>query len=125
MMAPEVELEKSVEITEVAIEKIQEVMKQYEETLYLRLFVQGGCCGVQMGMALDRQVRDDDIIMDKGPLKVVVDPMSFQYVQGSKVDYMTEGDGGFVITNENLAQMQGAACDPAGAGCGCGPGGCC
>ncbi len=122
MMVSNSELEKTVELTETALEKIQEVMKQYDEELYLRLFVQGGCCGIQMGMALDRQIREDDIIVDKGILKVVIDPMSFQYVQGSKVDYMTEGDGGFVITNANLSQMEDAAC---GTGCSCGSGGCC
>ncbi len=124
MLQPEIDLENTVEISDLAIEKIQEVMKQYEGDLYLRLFVQGGCCGVQMGMALDRQIRDDDIVVDKGPLKVVIDPMSFQYVQGSTVDYTLEGNGGFVIKNENLAQMQGNACGPGG-GCGCGAGGCC
>ncbi len=114
-----------VELTDIAKEKIMEIMAQYGEELVLRILVQGGCCGFQMGMTLDKKVNDDDVVVDTGNFMVAIDPNSFEYVKGSKIDFDETGSGGFVIDNPFLREMAaqtGAACSscgPATGGCGC------
>jgi iron-sulfur cluster insertion protein len=77
----------------------------------LRVFITGGgCSGFQYGFTFDELLADDDTVIEKEGVTVLVDPMSFQYLAGSVVDY-TEGLEGsrFVINNPNAT-----------ATCGCG-----
>ena len=46
----------------------------------------GGCSGFQYALALDEK-HDDDHIFDVGGIRVLVDPASLQYVDGSTVDF--------------------------------------
>jgi len=71
--------------------------------LKLRVFVTGGgCSGFQYGFSFDEKQNDGDLAIEKGGIKVVVDPLSLQYLMGSKVDY-TEGLQGarFIVDNPN------------------------
>ena len=82
-----------------------------DPTLQLRIFVTGGgCSGFQYGFAFDDERKDDDVRVERGPVKVVVDAMSLQYLAGAEIDYEDKLDGArFVIRNPNAA-----------ATCGCG-----
>ena len=77
----------------------------------LRVFVSGGgCSGFQYGMALENQIRDADLTYEMHGVKVVVDEISINYLQGSTVDYVDTLMGtGFKIDNPNAV-----------ASCGCG-----
>ena len=71
--------------------------------LKLRVFITGGgCSGFQYGFTFDEDVAEDDTIIDREGVSVIIDPMSFQYLVGEEVDY-TEGLEGsrFVINNPN------------------------
>jgi len=86
-------------------------MEEENEELKLRVFITGGgCSGFQYGFTFDELAAEDDAIFEADGVQLVVDPMSFQYLVGSEVDY-TEGLEGsrFVINNPN-----------ASATCGCG-----
>jgi iron-sulfur cluster insertion protein len=71
--------------------------------LMLRVFVQGGgCSGLQYGFEFDEQVQDGDTCVENQGVKLLVDPMSFQYLGGAEIDYREGLEGAqFVIRNPN------------------------
>ena len=117
-------------VTEMAVSKITELIDTNaakkgleKDSLFLRVYVAGGgCSGVQYGMALTTDKRDDDTIVDVSNIKIVVDPMSITYLDGASVDYIDHELGArFKITPpENLSM--GSSCGTGG--CSCGSGGC-
>lgn len=93
-----------IKITESAKNKISEILKEEDdESLKLRVFVQGGgCSGFQYGFSIDNEQNDDDIVVDFGSLKVLVDYMSSQYLMDSEIDYIEDLTGSsFNIKNPN------------------------
>ena len=100
------------EITEVANQKIGEVLKQQSEPVYgLRVsVVPGGCSGFQYAMSLATGAEDGDWIGEYGGVKVLVDPQSAPFLSGARIDFVeTLEASGFRITNPNAVS-----------GCGCG-----
>ena len=93
-----------IEVTDSAVKKVQMLLEEEENPeLKLRVFVTGGgCSGFQYGFSFDEKQNDGDLAIEKGGIKVVVDPLSLQYLMGSKVDY-TEGLQGarFIVDNPN------------------------
>lgn len=71
--------------------------------LMLRVFVQGGgCSGLQYGFEFDEQMQDGDTCIENQGVKLLVDPMSFQYLGGAEIDYREGLEGAqFVIRNPN------------------------
>src|SRR5579862_6880559 len=70
--------------------------------LKLRVFVTGGgCSGFQYGFTFDEVQNEDDSVMEKNGVQLLIDPMSYQYLTGAEIDY-TEGLEGaqFVIESE-------------------------
>ena len=77
--------------------------KRKNDNLKLRVFVSGGgCSGFQYGFTFDEVINDGDTEVVKNGVKLLIDPMSFQYLVGADIDY-TEGLEGaqFVIRNPN------------------------
>jgi Fe-S cluster assembly iron-binding protein IscA len=62
----------------------------------------GGCSGFQYGFTFDEVTNEDDTVMEKNGVSLLIDPMSYQYLVGAEIDY-TEGLEGsqFVIKNPN------------------------
>jgi len=60
----------------------------------------GGCSGFQYGFSFDENTNEDDTVVNNKGAQLLVDPLSFQYLVGSRVDY-TEGLEGsrFVVEN--------------------------
>ena len=77
--------------------------------LKLRVFVQGGgCSGMQYGFEFDEQVQDGDTLVQNMGVKLLVDPMSFQYLSGAEIDYRESVEGSqFVIRNPNATTTCG------------------
>lgn len=102
----------SINLSASAVRKVSDLVSEEEnDDLKLRVFITGGgCSGFQYGFTFDELTADDDTIIEREGVTLLVDPMSFQYLAGSEVDY-TEGLEGsrFVVTNPN-----------ASATCGCG-----
>jgi len=102
-----------VQLTDIAAQKVQEFMSgQVAEgdVVGLRVGVKGGgCSGFQYALALDER-RDDDHVFEISGIRVLVDPASMQYVDGSTVDFTESFMGsGFEVSNPNVV-----------ASCGCG-----
>ena len=77
--------------------------------LKLRVFVTGGgCSGFQYGFTFDEVTNEDDMVMQKNGVTLLVDPMSMQYMMGAEIDY-TEGLEGaqFVIKNPTAVSTCG------------------
>ncbi len=98
--------------TDSAADKVKALIEEEgNNDLKLRVFVTGGgCSGLQYGFTFDELLNDDDTVMEKNGVKLLIDPMSYQYLIGAEIDY-TEGLEGaqFVIKNPN-----------ANSTCGCG-----
>jgi len=73
------------------------------ENLKLRIYiVGGGCSGFQYGFGFDEKMNEDDIIIEKDSVKIVVDALSVQYLMGAEVDYTENLQGAqFVVRNPN------------------------
>ena len=87
-----------------AVDKVRELLlEEGNPELKLRVFVQGGgCSGFQYGFTFDDVVNDDDTIVDKRGVALLIDPMSFQYLVGAEIDYKDDIEGAqFVIRNPN------------------------
>jgi len=99
-----------IEITESAAVKIKDILaEENNPNLKLRMFVQGGgCAGFSYGFTLDEETNDDDWNIEKDGINVLVDSMSYQYVQGATVDYKEDIHGSqFVIQNPNAQSTCG------------------
>ena len=100
----------TINLTDAAVRKVQElVADEQNDELKLRVFITGGgCSGFQYGFTFDELAADDDTSIESDGVTVLVDPMSFQYLAGSEVDY-TEGLEGsrFVINNPNATTTCG------------------
>ncbi|HEX9179301.1 MAG TPA: iron-sulfur cluster insertion protein ErpA [Burkholderiales bacterium] len=90
--------------TDSAAIKVKQLIEEEGNTeLKLRVFVSGGgCSGFQYGFTFDEAVADDDTVMEKGGVTLLIDPMSYQYLVGAEIDYQENAEGAqFVIKNPN------------------------
>lgn len=90
-----------------AVSQLKDIIKkQGKNDTALRVYVSpGGCSGFSYGMSLDDERADDDQTFDYEGVKVVVDPFSLQYLEGSEVDYVEAlMGGGFTVQNPNAVK---------------------
>ena len=96
--------------TDSAAEKVKAlIVEEGNDDLKLRVFVTGGgCSGLQYGFTFDEITNEDDTILEKNGVQLLIDPMSYQYLIGAEIDY-TEGLEGaqFVIKNPGATSTCG------------------
>ncbi len=122
-----------VEVTEKAAREIKRVFEsQGQPDGMLRVYVSGGgCSGLSYGMAIEDTTEEGDQVFDQNGVKVVVDPKSYMYMAGARIDWATDQmmGGGFKIENPNAAKSCGCGHSfqpneegevPEGAAAGCG-----
>ena len=113
MATTEVRTESVITLTPRAAEKIRGLMAEEPagEAEVLRVAIQGGgCSGFEYALGFDRGAQSGDHELEFHGVKVVVDPFSAPYLQGSTVDFLeTIQESGFKIDNPNAT-----------ASCGCG-----
>ena len=93
-----------------AVAKLQELFtEENNPNLKLRVFVQGGgCSGFSYGFTFDEVQAEDDFDFVAEDVKVLVDSMSMQYLQGADIDYKEDDmSASFVITNPQAASTCG------------------
>lgn len=110
--------ETAINFTDAAATKVKSLIDEEQNPkLNLRVFITGGgCSGFQYGFTFDETINDDDIVIEKnvqqdddggdeggsGTVKLLVDPLSFQYLQGADIDYREDINGAqFIIRNPN------------------------
>ncbi|PVZ15775.1 MULTISPECIES: iron-sulfur cluster insertion protein ErpA [unclassified Pseudomonas] len=100
----------ALQFTQGAAVKVKTLVEEEgNDRLKLRVFVTGGgCSGFQYGFTFDEDVAEDDTIVEREGVSLVVDPMSFQYLSGAEVDYQEGLEGSrFVINNPNASTTCG------------------
>ena len=98
-------------VTERAAERIARILKGEAQESVLRVSVEGGgCSGFQYRLEVERGGTAEDLVIARGGATVVIDPVSLQYLTGSKLDYVDDLIGAsFQVVNPNAT-----------ASCGCG-----
>ena len=99
--------QKMITVTPKAAEKIIEFMKaEDEKPEYLRVYVQGGgCSGLSYGMGFEKAPEEDDLVMEEGGIKILVDSYSIDHLKGANVDYIESLMGsGFKINHPNVVK---------------------
>jgi len=94
----------SVILTDSAVTKISTLIaEENNPNLKLRTFVQGGgCSGFQYGFTFDEDENDDDFVIERSDIKILIDSMSMQYLSGAVIDYKEDLSGAsFSIKNPN------------------------
>ncbi len=104
------EMPTAIIFTDSAAAKVKNLLdEEGNDALKLRVFVSGGgCSGFQYGFTFDDVLNEDDTVMEKNGVHLLVDAMSYQYLVGAEIDY-TEGLEGaqFVIRNPNATSTCG------------------
>ena len=96
--------------TDAAATKVGELIRgEGNPALMLRVFVQGGgCSGLQYGFEFDENAQEGDTQVENLGVKLLIDPMSFQYLTGAEIDYREGLEGAqFVIRNPNATTTCG------------------
>ena len=98
-------------LTESAAKRVAAIAAKQAKPAILRLSVEGGgCSGFQYKFDLTDAPEGDDMVSETDGVKLVVDPISLDLIEGSQVDYVEDlGGASFKVTNPN-----------ASSGCGCG-----
>jgi iron-sulfur cluster insertion protein len=96
--------------SDAAATKVRELIaEEGDERLMLRVFISGGgCSGFQYGFTFEESLGEEDTVVENQGVKLLIDPMSYQYLTGAEIDY-TEGLEGaqFVIRNPNATTTCG------------------
>ena len=98
--------------TENAANKVHTLISEEgNDKLKLRVFVTGGgCSGFQYGFTFDEDVQEDDTVIENKGASLLVDPLSYQYLVGAKIDYQEGLEGSRFVVENPMAS----------ATCGCG-----
>jgi len=90
--------------TDSAAEKVKALIdEEGDDSLNLRVFISGGgCSGFQYGFTFDEKEGEGDTVVENRGVKLLIDPMSIQYLMGAEIDYPEGLEGAkFVIRNPN------------------------
>lgn len=93
-----------------AAKRIAEIIgEEGNPALKLRVTVSGGgCSGFQYGFSLDENQADDDLVIERDGVTVLIDSISLMYIAGSEIDYVDELIGAaFQIRNPNATSSCG------------------
>ena len=104
------EIPQPLDFTDSAAAKVKSLIdEENNPELKLRVYVQGGgCSGFQYGFTFDEEQQADDASIEKGGVTLLIDPMSFQYLVGYKIDYKEDLEGArFIINNPNATTTCG------------------
>ena len=100
-----------VTVSDSAAKQISQIVADEPADTMLRVSVEGGgCSGFQYKFDLVQDREDDDLVIEKGGVTVLIDSISVGYMEGSEIDYVDDLIGAsFQVKNPNAT-----------AACGCG-----
>ncbi len=96
-------------VSDRALDRVAEIVAAEGRTAALRVAVlAGGCSGFQYKFELDEAVQPDDLVVESGPARVLVDPVSLDLLAGAELDYTDELMGShFTVRNPNAKSACG------------------
>lgn len=121
-MLQEVDVQK-IELSPAASKAVLDILTERNLDGYaLRVYVAGGGCScsrVNFGMALDNNIRAEDMTFESDGVKVVVDEVSIDYLRGAEIDFIIDPErgSGFIVNSPN-ALLQNEAHEEEGCACG-------
>ena len=98
------------QFTEAAAKKVKVLIAdENNPELKLRVYITGGgCSGFQYGFTFDEIANEDDTVMQKNGVSLLIDAMSYQYLVGAEIDYKEDLQGAqFVIRNPSATTTCG------------------
>lgn len=110
MRVTEMEMQGPMLFTDSAANKVKQLIEdEGNADLKLRVFVSGGgCSGFQYGFTFDEVTNEDDTVLNKNGVQLLIDPMSLQYLVGAEIDYQDGLEGSqFVIKNPGATSTCG------------------
>ena len=99
-----------IDFSAAAADKVKQLMgEEGNDDLKLRVFITGGgCSGFSYGFTFDEAVCDDDAIIERDGVTLLIDAMSYQYLVGAQINYEENLQGAqFLVTNPNAASTCG------------------
>jgi iron-sulfur cluster assembly protein len=100
-----------VEVTEVAAERIHDLLEKNDKlaTHSLRMkVIGGGCSGLRYELAFDDKQDETDCVVETHGVKIVVDEKSALYLMGTTLDFVdTLNESGFQMSNPNASTTCG------------------
>jgi iron-sulfur cluster assembly protein len=100
----------AVSLSPAALERVKKLISdQRLENAFLRMGIKGGgCSGLQYHLEFDNELGKQDKQFEIDGVKIVVDAKSYLYLNGSTLDYVTQGlTGGFTFVNPNAKSSCG------------------
>jgi iron-sulfur cluster assembly protein len=99
----------AITLTAAAAERVRAFIDKRGNGVGLRLAVKTtGCSGMAYVMEFADQVEDDDVVYEVQGVKVLINPKSLVYLDGTELDYAKEGlNEGFKFNNPNVKDMCG------------------
>jgi len=99
----------SITMTAAAADHVRKFLANRSKGLGLRLGVRtSGCSGMAYVMEFADEVGSEDQVFEDQGVKVIVDPKSLLYLDGTEVDYAREGlNEGFKFNNPNVKDTCG------------------
>jgi iron-sulfur cluster assembly protein len=99
----------AITLTEKAADRIRQFISQRGKGVALRLGVKTtGCSGMAYVMEYADQIEDDDVVFEDHGVRVIINPKSLVYLDGTELDFAREGlNEGFKFNNPNVKDMCG------------------
>lgn len=99
----------AITLTEPAAERIKNFLQNRGKGIGLRLGVKtSGCSGMAYVLEFVDETNDEDQVFEDHGIKVIIDPKSLIYLDGTEVDYGKEGlNEGFKFNNPNVKDSCG------------------
>ena len=101
-------MKNKIEITEDAQNYIASLIKKDKFDFFRITVLGGGCAGFQYKFDFDNKKNDEDILFETNKISVLVDKVSLDLINGSKIDYVNELIGSsFKVTNPKSSSSCG------------------
>lgn len=99
----------AVTLTESAAKHVSNYITKRGKGIGIRLGVKtSGCSGMAYKLEFADAAEPEDVVFDTHGLKVLVDPRSLPYIDGTELDYAKEGlNEGFRFNNPNIKDQCG------------------
>lgn len=116
-------LQEDLAVSAMAIEKLSELLGSVEEEIKgVRVYATpGGCSGISFGMTFADSINENDMVGERGSIKVIVDSDTIDHLRGAEIDFVDRGDGNAAFIFNNIPKPAGAggcgSCGSSGGGC--------
>lgn len=94
-------------ISDSAVQQLRAMQKNKPQFLRISI-LSGGCSGLQYQFSLETQTQPDDIFVRKDDIAVIIDPVSYPFLENASLIYEQELIGSyFKIVNPNADKSCG------------------